>query len=234
MVAGESMKLLFLLLLLSLTSLHAEATASQMFLSAAKEGDLRIIETLLSVGFNPNQPVRGYTPLYFAIQSNRAGVVDLLLAGHADPNALVMTGMNLSQYGGNATPLQLAVLLGNERLASTLISAGAHIDAKGATGRTPLYWAIRDDRLDLIRFLIEMGADVNVRDTDGASPLDEAVWHGSLDSVAILLAHGARLNEPNIKTGATPINEAAFLGHTPVVQYLVQFHPDLGIPDKRG
>jgi ankyrin repeat protein len=228
------MKLIFLCALLSLDFLRAESAAGQMFVNAAKDGDLKAIETLFSVGFNPNLPVHGYTPLWFAIQSNRTEVVDLLLAGHADPNALVMTGEGLSQYGGNATPLDLAVLLGNQRLASKLISAGARVDAKGPSGRTALYGAIRDVHLDLMRFLIEKGADVNVRDTEGASPLDEAVWNGSLDSVAILLAHGARLNEPDTQTGATPINEAAFMGRTKVVQYLVQFHPDLGIPDKRG
>jgi|CZKS01.1.fsa_nt_gi ankyrin repeat protein len=228
------MKPLFLLLVLSLKSLPAEAPGGQMFLKATKDDDLKTIETLLSVGFNPNQPVHGYTPLWFAIQSNRADVVDLLLAGHADPNALVMTGEGLSQYGGNAAPLKLAVLNGNQRLALKLISAGARVDAKGPSGRTALFGAVTDVHLDLIRLLIDNGADVNVRDTEGASPLDEAVWNGSLDSVAILLAHGARLNEPETQTGAAPINEAAFMGRTKIVQYLVQFHPDLGIPDKKG
>ena len=103
------MKLIFFLLALSLASLQAESNAGQMFVKAVKDGDLHAIETLLSVGFNPNLPVRGYTPLWFAIMSNRGDVVDLLLAGHADPNALVMAGEDLIHYGGNSTPLQLAV-----------------------------------------------------------------------------------------------------------------------------
>src|SRR5262249_25513636 len=99
---------------------------------------------------------------------------------------------------------------------------------------TALQYAVRDGHLDTIRFLIEKGADLNVRDGEGASPLDDAVWRGSLDTVAILLAHGARLNESYTRTGATPVNEAAYRGNTAVVQYLLQFHPDLGLPDKRG
>jgi ankyrin repeat protein len=228
------MKSIFFLLVLSLKSLPGEVTAEQMFVKATKDGDLRTIESLLSVGFNPSLPVHGYTPLYFAIQSNRTDVVDLLLAGHADPNALVMSGTEFSQYGGNATPLQLAVLLGNERLAMILIAAGAHINAKGTTGRTALHYAVRDAHLEIIHFLIEKGSDLNARDAEGASPLDDAVWQGSLDTVAMLLAHGARLDEPETQTGATPINEAAFMGKATIVRYLLQFHPDLGIPDKRG
>jgi ankyrin repeat protein len=168
------------------------------------------------------------------MQFGRTDAVELLLAGHADPNALVMSGMYASQYGGNATPLQLAVLLGNVRLASILIASGAHVDAKGTTGRTALHYAVRDGHLEMIQRLIEKGADLNARDTEGASSLDDAAWRGSLDIVAILLAHGARLNESDTKTGATPINEAAFRGNTAMVQYLLHFHPDLGIPDKRG
>jgi ankyrin repeat protein len=224
------MKLLFFLLVLSLKSLQAEVkTAGEMFTQALRDDDLKTIETLLSSGFNPNLPAHGYTPLHHAMQFGRTDAVELLLAGHADPNALVMSGMDVSQYGGNATPLQLAVLLGNVRLASILIESGAHVDAKGTTGRTALHYAVRDGHLEMIQRLIEKGADLNARDSKEANSLDDAAWRGSLDIVAILLAHGARLNESDTKTGATPINEAAFRGHSAVVQYLLQFHPDLGI-----
>jgi ankyrin repeat protein len=119
-------------------------------------------------------------------------------------------------------------------MASDLVEAGAHVDAKGNDGLTVLYYEVRSVHLDAIRLLIEKGADVNVRDSEGASLLDDAVWTGSVDTVALLLAHGARLNEPDPETGATPINEAAYRGNPEVVQYLLQFHPDLGIADKRG
>jgi ankyrin repeat protein len=226
------MKLIVFLLVVSLRSLNADVNAAgEMFTKALRDDDLKTIDTLLSIGFNPNLPVHGYTPLWFAMQFNRTDVVDLLLAGHADPNAPVMSA-NASRF--SETPLQFAVQQCNLQIVSLLIAAGAHIDAKGTTGFTALRYAVRDGHLDTIRFLIEKGADLNVRDGEGASPLDDAVWRGSLDTVAILLAHGARLNESDTRTGATPVNEAAYRGNTAVVQYLLQFHPDLGIPDKRG
>ncbi len=104
---------------------------------------------------------------------------------------------------------------------------------KGPEGRTAIFFA-GSHRLDLLQLLIEKGADVNVRDAEGDSPLDEAVWIGSLDATAVLLAHGAHINEPQTTSGATPINEAAYRGHANVVRYLLQFHPDLAVPDKRG
>jgi hypothetical protein len=48
------------------------------------------------------------------------------------------------------------------------------------------------------------------------------------------LARGARLDEADSKTGATPINEAAYLGETLLVRYLLQFNPDLTSVDKWG
>lgn len=207
------MRLIFVLLLLSLKSLQAEVnTAGEMFTKAIRDGDSKTLDTLLSIGFNPNLPVHGYTALYFAMQVGRIDAVEMLLAAHADPNALIMSGTDFSQYGGNVTPLQLAVLLDNVRLASKLLQAGAHINGKGTTGRTALHYAVREGHLEMMQCLINNGAELSARDAEGASPLDDAVWRGSLDTVAILLAHGARLNEPDTQTGATPVNEAAFLG----------------------
>ncbi len=112
-------------------------------------------------------------------------------------------------------------------MARRLIDAGAYVDAKDNHGRTALYEQIREDRLDSTRLLIDKGADVNVRDISGVSPLDYAVSTGSLDTIALLLAHGARLNDPASQTGLTPINRAAERGNTAIIQYLLQFRPDL-------
>ncbi len=207
-----------------------EVTAGQMFRKATNDGNLQTIETLLSIGFDPNAPLDGprCTPLWYAVESNQPDVVDLLLAAHADPNA---RGPLPPFY---ASPLELALQNGNIRIASRLIQAGAQVNAKGADGRTVLYYAVRERQLDAIHFLIESGAAVNVRDKDGTSPLDDAVRRGTLDTIALLLAHGAHLNEPETQAGMTPINEAACRGNVEIVKFLLQFHPDLGIPDKRG
>ena len=208
-----------------------EMTPGQMFRKAAKDGDLQTIETLLSLGFDPNAPVdgHGFKPLWYAISSGKAEVVELLLAAHADPNAKPANGPSFY-----AAPLRLALQSGNLRMAEDLVVSGARVDAKGNDGRTALYYEVRHSHLDAIQFLVDRGADVNVRDAGGDSLLDDAVWTGPVDTVALLLAHGSRLNEPQTQTGATPINEAACRGYSPLVQYLLQFHPDLGIPDKRG
>lgn len=206
-----------------------QITSIQMLRTAEGAGDVRTVENLLSAGLSANVPDHlGQTPLSVAILAGQLGVVDLLLAWHADPNA-PMTGAN----PGSETPLQYVAQRGDLRMARSLIAAGARVNDRGGPGRTPLHYAL-PGHLDMARLLIEKGADVNARDSEGASPLDESVWRGDLDAAAIVIAHGARLNEPDTQTGATPVNEAAFQGHSEVVRFLLQFHPDVATADKRG
>jgi ankyrin repeat protein len=224
------MKLMLPLLVFSLASVEADVSAGDMFATAAMHGDLNSIERLLTAGFSPNAPMRaGQTPLAEAMLIGQPEVVRLLLAWHADPNM----PMDSRPAMNSDTPLQYAAQTGNLRMATTLLSGGADIEAKGTARRTALHFAVAESRLDMIRFLIQKGSDVNSRDGDGASPLDHAVGRGSLDAVALLLAHGARLNETDARMGATPVNQAAASGDTRLIQYLLQFHPDLRIPDKR-
>ncbi len=226
------MKSTFFFLLFFAKVLQADGSAAAELLGkASRIGDLKTLQSLLSSGINPDLADRyGHTPIYYAASFNQTEAVELLLACHADPNTHVGTHKDISQ--SPATPLQYAAELGNRRTASLLIAAGARINEKGPTGRTALHYA--NGHLDLLQLLIDKGADVNARDEEGASPLDDAAWFGSLDTVAILLAHGARLNETEPKTGATPINEAAYKGRARLVQYMLQFNPDLGIRDKQG
>lgn len=226
------MRLMFLVLLLSVSVLQADVTTvAEMLAKAATLGDVKTVEHLLQSGVNPDLTDRyGETPLYYAAAFDQIQVAELLLASHADPNK-----QRISKRGdvqAPETPLQYAADLGNVHMASMLIDAGARINEKGAGGRTALHFAV--GRLSMMQFLIEKGADVNTRDAEGTAPLDDAVWYGNLDAVAILLAHGARLNEVEPKTGAAPINEAAFQGNTALIRYLLRFNPDLTIPDKRG
>lgn len=216
------MKLLFLFLAFSAGALYSAGNAAEVLAKACRVGDLKTAESLLSSGIDPNQ-VDQYrkSPLYYAASFNETRAVALLLAYHANPNS-------------GSLPLQAAAELGNSRIADMLLAAGAQVNAKAHMGRTALHVAVTANHLDLIRLLIDKGADINVRDVEGTSPLDDAVWRGYLEAAAILLAKGARLNEAEAKTGATPINEATYQGQTELVQYLLQFHPDLRIPDRRG
>jgi cytohesin len=224
------MKPVLLLCLLLSKALFGDDIAENLA-KAARDGDVKTIQSLVNAGVNVDLPDQyGHTAVYYATAFNQAKAVEVLLGFHADPNTPVSKHFIIPQPP--ATPLQYAAELGNRQVAFQLIAAGAHIDGVGPTGRTPLYYAF--GHLDLLQMLLDEGANVNVRDTDGTSPLDEAVWFDLLDVAAILLAHGADLNAPEPETGATPINEAAYKGHARLVRYLLQFHPNLEVADKKG
>jgi ankyrin repeat protein len=200
---------------------------------AARKGDVAQIQALLASGADPNfRDGYGLAPLHYAASFNQAEVTAALLKGGADPNDRVIESPR--HMRDQCTPLQYAADRGNAQIASLLIAAGAKVNETGQTGRTALHFAARRGYVEVVRLLLDAKADPNVRDADGSSPLDEAVWTGSAVTVAILLRYGAHLNSQQTKTGATPVNEAAFLGNTPVLRYLLEERADVSIPDKRG
>ena len=230
---------MLLVLLWAALFANTPSQAAEELAKAVRLGDVKMATELLAAGVNPDTPDRfGYTPLYYAAAFNQNKIVSLLLSYHANPNAQpaarAVNENEKDDIGGSETPLQYASELGNLHIVEELIEAGARVNAVTARGRTALHFASLSRHLDVMRFLLEKGADPNIRAIDGTSPIDDAAWRGLLDEIAILLARGARLNDPEPKTGATPINEAAYVGHLDVVRYLLQFHPDVETPDKRG
>ncbi len=221
---------LVLLLMMAVGVLQAD-DAAEMMAKAARVGDVKTIESLLSSGVSPDLPdASGHPPIYHAAAFDQTKAVELLLAHHADPNTPV--GNHSITQQPPETPLQYAAELGDRRMTALLIERGARVNAPGPTGRTALHYAI--GHLDVLQMLLHKGADANARDRDGASALDEAVWYGLLEAAAVLLADGAHLNEAEPKTGATPVNEAAYKGQTRIVEYLLRLKADLTIPDNKG
>jgi len=70
--------------------------------------------------------------------------------------------------------------------------------------QTPLHWAAKRNKSDVIKLLIENGARINQRDMGGRTALFLASKANNLQAVKALLAGKAN---PNIRTfsGATPI-----------------------------
>ncbi len=94
------------------------------------------------------------------------------------------------------TPLVHAILAddADAAIVGLLVARGADVNRADAGQRwTPLHFAARDQRADLVRLLLDAGADVDPVDSFGNTPLWRAVMtaQGNLDTVHLLVARGA-------------------------------------------
>jgi ankyrin repeat protein len=128
---------------------------------------------------------RQCTPLHFAVQGNRADLVEMVLEVGADPNALDSDG---------DSPLTWAVLAGLEEMWTLLLNHGVEVDLPNLYGRTPLHQVARETGNEgAARALLEHGANPDAQDRFGATGLNLAAWRGFRGVVDALLDHGADL-----------------------------------------
>jgi ankyrin repeat protein len=109
------------------------------------------------------------------------------------------------------TPLHVAALWGARSAAEALLQKGADVNARDASGRSPLaLTATRASgifarrRLPMAQFLIEKGAEINAADRNGSTPLLRAVKAGDAALMAALLEKGAAI-EARDSSGSTPL-----------------------------
>lgn len=126
--------------------------------------------------------------------------------------ALINTGFNLNSVdrGGktilhicdcaSAATVRRAVC---SQLFELLITAGADVNVKDISGKTPLYPAIAAGWDRYIERLLKAGADVNVRDIYGWTPLHYAVRYRKSKIIRIIVDAGGDINALNY-IGETP------------------------------
>ena len=80
-----------------------------------------------------------------------------------------------------------------------LLSNGSDVNAKDNQGKTPLYYASGNEKIDIVNLLIQNGADVNVNDKYcKETPLFNASSKGRIEIVKLLLQNGAERYHKNI------------------------------------
>lgn len=100
-------------------------------------------------------------------------------------------------------------------------------------GRTPLFSASANGRLQIVQCLCESDADLNVLDSRGRTPLMVSSDYGYLDVVKTLCNHGADVNKAPID-GNPPLILASRNGHLPIVYLLCTQGADLNRTDNNG
>ena len=124
---------------------------------AAENGDVLILEMLISAGANPEAVTRlgRYTPLHLASKAGQGASVISLLSLGAVVNPKTTTGA--------VTPLHFAATSGNDIAVKSLLDHGADVDAKELQwGQTPLMFAAALNRTGAVNLLVAYGADVSM------------------------------------------------------------------------
>jgi len=188
--------------------------------AAARNGDGKIVDTLLKAGADPNarspRPLHsappqefGMTPLHFASRHGDAILVGRLLAAGADPN------LKEEEVG---TALHIAARDGHGSVVNALLTCGADVDARDGFEATPLHLASIWHN-EIIPLLLAHGASANVTDLHGNTPLHYVALMGQKEAAQVLLASGARANARNLR-GQTPLAAAKHRGHKGILQLL--------------
>lgn len=183
------------------------------------------VMTLLANGADPRAAdADGNTPMHHAARSSDPGVVALLRDAAAEIDIPNNEGL---------TPLGVACLAGNWRLARFLLERGARVHVDGAV--SPLLAAAGGDDDDPagVQLLLRHKAATDARDRDGRTALHRAAHEGHAAIAAELLSAGADVEARDSKE-RTPLLEAARGARLATVEVLAEAGADASAVDAEG
>lgn len=121
------------------------------------------------------------------------------------------------------TPLQLAAMVGNEKIVQMLLENGANPNQVTRDGsmETPLHLAWRFPKI--IQALVNAGADLESKDEEGSTVLHRASSNGSLETVQFLILE--KKMDPNVPNDSdhSPLYEAVVNNRVEVVKFLLRY-----------
>ncbi len=206
---------------------HAHAGVTPL-LAATRDswhGRPDAVTTLLANGADPRlADNEGNTPMHHAARSSDPGVVALLRDAAADIDALNHEGM---------TPLGVACVAGNWRLAKFLLERGARPDPPGGQPVLLAAAATEEDDPAGVQLLLKHKARADARDAQQRSALHEAALAGHVEIVAALLAAGADVHGRDARQ-RTPWLDAARGGRLGVLERLAEAGADPQALDADG
>lgn len=118
------------------------AAGDSALMLASLRGYGEIVELLLNAGAQFNH--EGWNPLLYAAFEGRMGIVEMLLAKGANPDALAPN---------RSTPLMFAARNGHEDVVVRLLKAGANVDLKNDQNETADSWATKYRNTDIAELI---------------------------------------------------------------------------------
>ena len=216
---------------------------------AARTGDLPAMKRYIAEGADVNAPDENLniTPLAWSVLHGQTEAARLLIENGAD--------VNIKDDDGSI-PLHGAVVFGRADVAKLLIENGANLQARNNDGGTPadalhLDWRTTTFIGGLVGVEVEKNVDVmqsgrneiaklfgvkefNSKDIPSTQNLSEAVFTGDLAAVKQALTDGADPSAMDPQSGSTMLATAALMGHTEIVELLLEHGADVNTKSRDG
>lgn len=166
------------------------------------------------------------TPLSWAAQDGRVGIVNLLLQEN--------TTVDTVDTGGR-TPISRAAGNGQEEVLKLLFDKGAHFDVNmhERNRTTPLLHASKNGHEAVVRFLLSKGADINTEDHIKRTALMHASENGHEAVTRLLVNEGANIHARDLN-GQTSLIDASAWGHEVLARLFIDKGADVNTCDNEG
>ena len=216
-------------LLLNLAESVLNSTGRTPLHAAAADGQLEVIEMLLSVGGRKLMTMvagKAGSPLHQAAAGGHKDVVTLLLNEGCPIDIKASNGF---------TALHCAAQYGQIVIIEMLVNHGLDVNVVINKGKTPLHVAAAFGKLESVRTLLRLGGRNSLTKIAGdeGTPLHHAVAGGHKDLVTLLLKEGCSVTTRTSK-GASVLHFAAQFGQEELIAYLIDCGLDANIEDDDG
>nr|XP_058942638.1 putative ankyrin repeat protein RF_0381 [Pocillopora verrucosa] len=195
---------------------------------AAQSGNVIIIETMLSKGFDidARDETLGVTPLMVSIASGKLEAAKYLLEKGADKS--------LKTTPGKLPLLSIASVAGSIAAVEMLLSHGCNIDARDSEGNTPLMHATRLGNTEVVEYLLAQGANPLLRNTSDLGLLHLAAFSDNALTIKAVLSKNLDINASRTVLGITPLLFCLGQGKLEAANYLLAEGADENLKSKDG
>lgn len=122
------------------------------------------------------------------------------------------------------TPLHIAAQFGRTSMSERLVAGGATVSLLDDYFRSPIYFAVKNEHVQIVQLLVHHGADVNKphADVQVDACLIVAARSGRADIIQLLLDHGADVNATS-ENRESALGVACDGGHFEATKLLLQY-----------